>query len=131
MALHLQTSPLQTNQINQLNPPPLFQLVITVPSYNRPQASLTNIPGDTSTSYFVGDGLSSHTINSLQNYSMLAIQMKLQNKSPMSKVLLGNPYLAEVRQHQVSIIRERGSKDSEDLIALARAPETIKFNPLL
>lgn len=49
----------------------------------------------------------------------------------MSKALLGNPYLPEVRQHQVSIIRERGSKDSEDLIALARAPETIKFNPLL
>lgn len=77
------------------------------------------------------DGLSSHTINSLHNYSMLATRTKLQNKSPMSKALLGNPYLPEVRQHQVSIIRERGSKDSEDLIALARAPETIKFNPLL
>lgn len=57
-----------------------------------------------------------------RNYSMLAIQMKLQNKSPislflftlmlMSKALLGDPYLVEVRQHQVSIIRERGSKDS-------------------
>lgn len=62
---------------------------------------------------------------------MLAIELKLQNKSPislflfslmlLSKALPGNPYLDEVRQHQANIIREEGKPDSEDLRAPARA----------